>query len=70
MPVGIGAVAGLVVAAIAAVLFVTALPGLSTLDPLTYASVALLMVACAAAAGFTGAWRFRRIAPSDALRAW
>jgi hypothetical protein len=69
VPVGIGAVAGLGAAAVVARLFVTALPGLSTLDPLTYVSVALLMTACAAAAGFTAAWRLRAVAPADALRA-
>ncbi len=68
-PVGIGAVAGLVVAAIAARLFSTALPGLSPLDPLTYASVAVLMTTCAAGAGLTAAWRLRTAAPADALRA-
>jgi hypothetical protein len=69
VPVGIGAVPGFVVAAIISRLFVTALPGLSTLDPLTYAGVALLMAACAGAAGLSAAWRLRRMSPSDALRA-
>jgi predicted permease len=69
VPVGIGAVTGLVVAAIVGRLFVTALPGLSTLDPVTYASVALLMPACATGAGLSAAWRLRTVAPADALRA-
>ena len=69
VPVSIGAVTGLVVAAIVTRLFVTALPGLSTLDPLTYASVAMLMTTCAAGAGFTAAWRLRTATPADALRA-
>jgi hypothetical protein len=69
VPVTVGATIGVIAAAVVARLFVSALPGLSVLDPLTYTAVALLMVACAAGAGFTGAWRFRRIGPSDALRA-
>ena len=69
LPVGIGATAGLIAAGIVARLFITALPGLSTLDPLTYAGVAVLMGACATAAGLTAAWRLRRLAPVDALRA-
>jgi hypothetical protein len=69
IPVGVGAATGLVVAAIVSRLFVTALPGLSTLDPLTYAGVGLLMVACAAGAALTGAWRLHNVAPADALRA-
>jgi predicted permease len=69
VPVGLGAVAGLVASAIVSRLFVRALPGLNTLDPLTYASVALLMTACAAGAGLTAAWRLRTVAPADALRA-
>jgi putative ABC transport system permease protein len=69
MPVSIGATAGLLVAALVARLFVAVLPGLSALDPLTYASVALLMVGCAAVAGLAAAWRLRHIAPGDALRA-
>jgi predicted permease len=68
VPVGVGAAAGLIAAAIVARVFVSALPGLSTLDPLTYVSVALLMTACAAGAGLTGAWRLRTVAPADALR--
>jgi hypothetical protein len=68
-PVTVGATIGLIVAAFVARIFVSALPGLSVLDPLTYAGVALLMMGCAAVAGLTGAWRLRRISPSDALRA-
>jgi predicted permease len=69
IPVGIGAVTGFVAAALVARLLATALPGLSTLDPVTYASVALLMTACSAVAGLTGAWRLRGVAPAEALRA-
>ena len=63
------AVVGLVAAATIARVFVTVLPGLSTLDPATYAGVAMLMTGCASAAGLMGAWRLRHIAPSEALRA-
>jgi ABC-type antimicrobial peptide transport system permease subunit len=69
VPVGAGAVVGLAAAAIVARVFVTALPGLSPLDPLTYASVALLMTTCAASAGLIAAWRLRAVAPADVLRA-
>jgi len=68
-PVSIGAVIGLLLAAVVTRVFVALLPGVSALDPLTYASVGLLMISCAAAAALAGAWRLRRLAPSDALRA-
>lgn len=69
VPVAIGAAAGLVAAALVARVFVALLPGLSALDPLTYTSVGLLMIGCATLSGLGAAWRLRRIAPADALRA-
>jgi ABC-type antimicrobial peptide transport system permease subunit len=69
VPVSIGTAAGLVLAALVSRVFVALLPGLSAFAPLTYASVAALMIGCAAAAGVAGAWRLRRTAPADALRA-
>jgi predicted permease len=68
-PVAIGTAAGVLVAALVARVFVTLLPGLSTLDPITYVSVSLLMIGGTAVAGFAAAWRLRRIGPAEALRA-
>ena len=69
VPVGAGVVLGLVVAAIVARLFTSLLTGLSALDPLTFVSVGLVMLGCAALASFGAAWRLRGVAPMDALRA-
>jgi ABC-type antimicrobial peptide transport system permease subunit len=62
-------VAGLVAAALVARLFASMLPGLSGLDPVTYMSVAMIMLSCAAVAALTAAWRLRRVSPAEALRA-
>ena len=67
-PVTLGAAAGLVFAALVARLFTSLLTGLSALDPLTYAGVAVTMLGCAALAGLGAAWRLRRVVPVDALR--
>jgi predicted permease len=69
MPVSMGAAAGLVFAVLVTRVFVSSLIGLSRFDPLTYVSVAMLMVGSPAAAGLAAAWRLRRLAPSEALRA-
>jgi ABC-type antimicrobial peptide transport system permease subunit len=69
VPVLLGVGGGLLAAATVARAFVSVLPGLSPLDPVTFVSVALLMIACAALAGLAAAWRLRGIAPVDALRA-
>jgi len=69
MPVTFGVAAGLIVAALVARMFTSLLTGLSALDPLTYATVALTMLGCATLAGLGAAWRLRRMTPSDALRA-
>jgi putative ABC transport system permease protein len=69
LPVAFGVGAGLVLAACVARLFTSLLAGLSALDPLTYALVALTLLGCAALAGLGGAWRVRRLAPMAALRA-
>jgi MacB-like periplasmic core domain len=68
VPVSIGAAIGLLLSALIAGAFVSWLPGLSALDPLTYASVAIVMVGSAATASLAAAWRLRRIMPCDALR--
>lgn len=67
-PVSMGAAAGLVLAALIARVFVAWLPGLSTLDAPTYASVAVLMIGSAAAAGLAGGWRVRHLSPAEALK--
>jgi ABC-type antimicrobial peptide transport system permease subunit len=68
VPVAIGVGAGLVVSALIARLFTSWLTGLSAIDPLTYAAVAITMLSCAALAGLVAAWRLRQMMPSDALR--
>lgn len=69
IPVALGTVIGLLCAAIVARVFVSLLPGLSTLDPPTHAAVALLMILCALASGLAAALRLHRLEPGDALRA-
>jgi predicted permease len=68
VPVACGTAAGLVFAALVARVFTSLLTGLSALDPLTYAAVAVITRACAALAGLGAASRLRRMAPVDALR--
>jgi hypothetical protein len=67
-PVAFGVGAGLVLAMLLGRLFTSLLTGLSALDPLTYATVAVTMLTCATLAGFGAAWRLRRLVPIDALR--
>jgi predicted permease len=67
-PVSFGVVAGLLLAAFVARLFAVLLAGLSGFDPLTYATVALMMVGSAGLAGLSAAWRLRRVMPTTALR--
>jgi len=68
-PVSIGTATGLLGAAVTARLFVSLLPGLSTLDPLTYAGAGAFVIGVAAITSFAGAWRLRRVMPSEAMRA-
>jgi predicted lysophospholipase L1 biosynthesis ABC-type transport system permease subunit len=68
VPVSFGVGAGLLLAALVARLFAALLAGLSALDPLTYATVALAMLGSAGLAGLGAAWRLQRIVPGDALR--
>jgi putative ABC transport system permease protein len=69
VPVSIGVMAGLFLAVSVARLFTSLLAGLSAFDPLTYATVATMMLSCATLAALGATWRLRRMAPSDALRA-
>jgi ABC-type antimicrobial peptide transport system permease subunit len=43
--------------------------GVSAVDVLTYATVAMTMLGCAGLAALAAAWRLRRVAPIEALRA-
>jgi putative ABC transport system permease protein len=66
---GVGAAAGLFVAAPLAQLMSTLLFEVAPVDPLTYASVAAGLLAAAAAASYLPARRVTRIHPIEALRA-
>jgi predicted permease len=68
-PVSLGVAAGLLLGALIAQLFEALLVGVSAFDVLTYLAVAVTMLGCATIAGLAAAWRLRRTAPSDALRA-
>jgi predicted permease len=68
-PVALGVTVGLLAAALVARVFTSLLAGLSALDPLTYAAVAVTMLSSAVLAGLGAAWRLRRMTPTDALRA-
>ena len=67
-PVTAGVIIGLLVAAILSRVLVALLPGVSSLDPLTYTSVGVLMIGCAVAASLAGSCGLSRLEPSDALR--
>jgi len=45
------------------------LTGISALDGVTYAGVALMTMGCTAVAALAASWRLRRTNPADALRA-
>ena len=66
---GIGAVIGLSVAAALTRLMSSLLFGVAALDPVTYASVAAILIAAAAMARYLPARRATRVDPLDALRA-
>jgi len=65
---GFGMVIGLGSAALASRALVTLLFGVSTLDPVTYAGVIVLLLAVALLACGVPAWRAARIDPAQALR--
>jgi putative ABC transport system permease protein len=65
----IGAIAGLASAATLAGTLRGLLFGIQPLDPLTFASVVMLLLATATVACLVPAWRAVRIPPTAALRA-
>ena len=67
-PVGIGAMAGIVVAALASRILVRQLYGVSPLDPLSFAGTAGFLMLAAAAAAWLPARRAANIDPVMALR--
>ena len=67
-PVVIGVVVGLAAAAGVSQILVTFLFGLSTLDPVTFVSVAALLMAVALLAGYVPARRATKVDPMVALR--
>jgi len=66
---GIGAILGLAAAAGLTRLMSSLLFGVKALDPLTYAGVAMILIAAAALASYLPARRATRVDPLDALRA-
>ena len=64
----VGSIAGLVGAVLSSMVLRNRLHGLSPLDPVSYVSVAALLVICAVAAGYWPARRIVRINPLDTLR--
>jgi predicted permease len=68
IPVAVGIVIGLGLSALVSRVFASLLAGLSPLDPLTYAAVAVTMAATATIAAITGAWPVRYHEPTVTLR--
>jgi hypothetical protein len=68
-PVSAGVAAGLILGSVISRVFVAFLVGISSLDVLTYMTVAVLMLGCTATAALAAAWRLRDTTPADALRA-
>jgi ABC-type antimicrobial peptide transport system permease subunit len=65
---GIGCAAGIVLSLVATRLIDSMLYGVSTLDPVTYVSVLLLILLVATAASLIPAWRASRIELVQVLR--
>jgi putative ABC transport system permease protein len=66
---GVGVSFGLAAASVATRTIAAMLFGISTLDPITYASVVVLLTAVAAMASGVPAWRAVRVDPATTLRA-
>jgi putative ABC transport system permease protein len=64
----VGGVIGLGLAAALGRLLATVLFGVQPLDPLTFASVVVMLIVTAAAATLAPAWRAARVDPAEALR--
>lgn len=69
VPVVIGTGLGLIASAWLTRYAASLIYGISRLDPVTYGGVSVVMIGAAAIAGLLAAWRIRRIAPVEALRA-
>jgi ABC-type antimicrobial peptide transport system permease subunit len=63
-----GLVAGLVLALVASRYLASLLYGIAPVDPVTFMTVALLLMVVAGVAGFIPAWRASRVDPMVALR--
>jgi hypothetical protein len=68
-PVSLGVSIGLLAASLLSHVFDSLLTGVSAVDVLSYATVAMTMLGCAGLAALAAAWRLRRVAPIEALRA-
>lgn len=68
VPVGVGLVSGLLLAAAVSRLFGAVLVGVSPVDGLTYGAVAAMLLCAATGAALMAAWRLRRVSPAEALR--
>jgi putative ABC transport system permease protein len=68
LPVAIGTATGLLGATWLGKAAQSFLMGVPWFDPWSYAGAALIILVCAAVAGFVAAWRVKRIAPAEALR--
>jgi putative ABC transport system permease protein len=67
-PAAVGLVSGMILAAVASRVFASVLIGVSSVDWLTYSTVAAVMLSATASAALIAAWRLRRVTPAEALR--
>jgi putative ABC transport system permease protein len=67
--IGAGALVGLLLAAVLARLLAAMLFGVRPLDPVTFATVAIVLALTAAVSAAVPAWRAARVDPAEALRA-
>ena len=68
VPVGVGLVSGLLLAAAVSRVFGALLVGVSPVDGLTYGAVAAVLLCAATGAALVAAWRLRGVKPAEALR--
>jgi ABC-type antimicrobial peptide transport system permease subunit len=69
IPVAAGSAAGLTGALVLGKAAESFLLGVTWFDPVTYVAACAAIAGCAGCAGLVAAWRIKRIAPSEALRA-